>query len=75
LAPLDLVHEILIVRMHHQRQAGLTHSFETFEELAVIVDADPGHMGIIAPGVFDHKYFKCQRPFFGERGNLLREGA
>ncbi len=61
--------------MHHQRQSGLADRFETLEKLAVVVDADAGHMRIIAAGVFHHEDFERQRPFFGERRNLLRHGA
>ena len=29
-----------------------------------VVDADAGHVRIIAPGIFDHEDLECQRPFF-----------
>ena len=74
-APFDLVHQILIVRMHHQRQAGVADGFEAFEQFAVIVDADAGHMRIVAAGVFDHEDFERQRSFFGQPRNFLRHRA
>ena len=74
-APFDLVHQILIMRMHHQRQAGAADGFEAFEQLAVVVDADAGHVRIVAAGVFDHEDFKRQRPFLGEPRDFLGHRA
>jgi hypothetical protein len=48
---------------------------KTLEQLAVIVDADAGHMRIIATGVFDHEDLKCQRPFFSQPRNFFRHRA
>jgi hypothetical protein len=74
-APLDLIHQILIVRVDHQGQAGLPDGFETFEQLAVVVETDAGHVRVIPAGVLDHEDLERERTFFGESGNFLGHGA
>ena len=61
--------------MHHQRQSRVANGLEAFKKLAIVIDADPRHMRIVAPGVFDHKNFERERPFFGESGNFFRHRA
>ena len=70
-AAFDLIHQILIVRVDHQGQAGLSDGFETFEQLAVVIETDAGHVRVIPAGVLDHKDLECERTFFGESGNFL----
>ena len=45
IALLDLVHQVLIVRVDHQRQPGLAHLFERAKKIAVIVKTDAWHVG------------------------------
>src|SRR5713226_10731949 len=41
---LDLIHQVLIVGVGHERQSSLAHGLETAKEIAVVVQPDAGHM-------------------------------
>ena len=56
---LDLVHQRLVVRMHHQRHVLRGTGFHDAEQFPMIVHADAGHVRITAPGVDHHEYLEC----------------
>ena len=70
-ALLDVGHQRLVVGMDHERQAGRADGLEDLEQLAVVVDADAGHVRVVAAGVDDHEDLE-RRDAAGRRAPAAR---
>ena len=72
---LDGRHQGLVVGVDHQRQARRRDRPEDAEQLAVVVDADAGHVRVVAPGVDDHEHLERGDALLGECRDLLEHRA
>ena len=72
---LDVVHQRLVMGVHHQRHVGRGARLHDLHELAVIVDADARHVRVVPARVHHHEHLERGDALLRQLGDLVGDGS